>query len=680
MQVSIGGERLGSGNKNKVNIKNFERTTVDLSFVWRSTMSAGTLVPFMNQFALAGDTWDINLDCVMLSHPTIGPLFGLFKVQLDVFITPVSKFQGELRLNQNGVGLDMEKIKLPILKMEANDIDKAKPIDNQQINPSCIFKYLGISGLGHRKEDDISTEPIRRDFNALGFLTYWATYKQYYANKQEEIGVAISKQLQVVAEPITAAVVYGQTEVIIPLVLVSPIVYKSTIINVESYMVLLIPTLTGSYDWEKIYMNIKDGNGVEHYLATWEFWRDAVVDVAQKRITYRTPNPRYNGTLVGFGYIVGLADSGGDIDNEDLEPKLRVFPLKNIDDMQKRILRWDQEGVPVPIRALDVAPYCWPLQGAVDKDGKRIWTKNYSQEGLAIKTYQSDIYNNWINTDWIDGVGGINEVTAVDVTDGKLILDEFLIQKKIYSLLNNIAISGGTYDNWQEVVYGIDRVSGNTEPAYIGGLIKDMVFQEVISTAETQAVSGGSPLGSLAGRGKMGGKHKGGRVTVKVTEASYIQGIISLTPYIDYSQGNAWDGNLRNMNDFHKPQLDQIGFQELITDGMMWADTECSSAGVTTYRSAGKQPAWLNYMTNVNKVYGNFADQYQQMFMVLNRRYEMDTDGIGMTIKDLTTYIDPVKFNFIFADTRRDAQNFWAQISVDCTVRRKMSGKIMPNL
>ena len=49
-------------------------------------------------------------------------------------------------------------------------------------------------------------------------------------------------------------------------------------------------------------------------------------------------------------------------------------------------------------------------------------------------------------------------------------------------------------------------------------------------------------------------------------------------------------------------------------------------------------------------------------------------------IKDLTTYIDPTKFNHIFADTRRDAQNFWAQIGVDMTVRRKMSAKIMPNL
>ena len=95
-------------------------------------------------------------------------------------------------------------------------------------------------------------------------------------------------------------------------------------------------------------------------------------------------------------------------------------------------------------------------------------------------------------------------------------------------------------------------------------------------------------------------------------------------------------------------------------------------------KSAGKQPAWLNYMTNINKTYGNFAIPDNEMFMTLNRRYEWDTEN--ETIKDLTTYIDPTKFNFIFAETALDAQNFWTQIGVNITARRKMSAKIMPNL
>jgi hypothetical protein len=211
---------------------------------------------------------------------------------------------------------------------------------------------------------------------------------------------------------------------------------------------------------------------------------------------------------------------------------------------------------------------------------------------------------------------------------------------------------------------------------YVGGLMKTLSFQEVVNSSGTKD----QPLGTLAGRGKLSNKSKGGKIIAKIDEPSYLIGIISLTPNIDYSQGNQWDNNLITMDDLHKPALDEIGFQDLITDQMAWWDTG-SAAGFPQYKSAGKQPAWINYMTNVNVVRGNFADQNQQMFMTLNRRYvpTFDPDS-GVKIKDLTTYIDPVKFNHIFADTRRDAQNFWVQIGLNIEARRKMSAKVIPNL
>lgn len=154
-------------------------------------------------------------------------------------------------------------------------------------------------------------------------------------------------------------------------------------------------------------------------------------------------------------------------------------------------------------------------------------------------------------------------------------------------------------------------------------------------------------------------------------------GIISITPRLDYSQGNDWDMKLKTMNDLHKPALDGIGFQDLITDQMAFWESHGTATNPIPY-SAGKQPAWLNYMTNFNKCYGNFANPDDQMFMTLNRRYKCDEET--WRIKDLTTYIDPMKFNYIFADTERDAQNFWVQLAIDITARRKMSAKIIPNL
>ena len=154
-------------------------------------------------------------------------------------------------------------------------------------------------------------------------------------------------------------------------------------------------------------------------------------------------------------------------------------------------------------------------------------------------------------------------------------------------------------------------------------------------------------------------------------------GIVSITPRIDYSQGNDFTVNLKTMDDLHKPALDEIGFQDLITEQMAFWDSDVAANGDVTIKSAGKQPAWINYMTDINRCYGNFADPGKEMYMTLNRRYEYDENG---NIKDLTTYIDPSKYNYMFAQSSLDSQNFWTQIAVDAEVRRKMSAKVMPNL
>ena len=265
------------------------------------------------------------------------------------------------------------------------------------------------------------------------------------------------------------------------------------------------------------------------------------------------------------------------------------------------------------------------------------------------------------------------------MSDGLLKLDALNLAKKVYDLLNRVAVSGGTYQDWQEAVYGVDVARMAESPIYCGGLSREIVFEEVVSTVDYESDNTGQqPLGTLAGKGSQG-KKKGGNVVIKVKEPSIIMGLVSITPRIDYSQGNKWYTRLRTFDDLHKPQLDGIGFQELITEQMAsWESVYNTATEDWTDRSAGKQPAWLNYMTAYNENYGLFAEENELMFMTLNRRYEWDYSTKG--IKDLTTYIDPTKYNYAFAVSSLDAQNFWVQIATDMTVRRLISAKIIPNL
>ena len=192
--------------------------------------------------------------------------------------------------------------------------------------------------------------------------------------------------------------------------------------------------------------------------------------------------------------------------------------------------------------------------------------KNSKQLITDIVEYDPQI----VSREWLEGDNGVNAVTSIQADEnGKFTLDQFNIKKKVYDMLNHIVASGGTYDDWQDIVWGVQRQRQIASPVYEGGLSKEIIFDEVVSNSESPQ---GQPLGTLAGKGTLNGKHKGGKLIVKCSEPSYIIGIVSITPRIDYSSGNEWHNNLKNMGEWHTPYLDAIGYQDLITDTLAYWD------------------------------------------------------------------------------------------------------------
>jgi hypothetical protein len=649
IKKTLGGDRLGSGKKMTVSYKNYERSTHDLSYIWRSTMATGTLVPFLKQVALPGDTFDIDLNADVKTLPTVGPLFGSFKLQLDVFMIPMRLYNAQLHMNKLNVGMDMSKVKFPIQEISTNhiNINDILPIELQQINPSSLISYLGFKGTG---VDNYATGlSLYRFMNAMPILAYYDIYKNYYANKMEEVGYVISPDF---TQGISLVKVNGST-----------ITFPSQAgfqITTSTYLDITVSEDVGINDIE---LEIDQGN--RGWAKITNIFNDVWKDTSNIIHCYNVKNEYKDET---FNDIKSVSD----VKNI----KLLSFPLSNIDQMRENILKASSSSAYL-LKHTSILPYSNISQfvsGTYESYSK--WSMN----GLALKTYQSDLFNNWLKNELVSGTNGtsINEITAISTSSGSFTIDSLNLAKKVYDMLNRIAVSGGSYEDWLQAVYTHDVYRRAESPIYMGGLSKEIVFQEVVANAGFESNGSNEALGTLAGRGILSQKHKGGKLYIKVDEPSYIMGIISITPRIDYSQGEDWDLSLRTMNDLHKPALDGIGFQDLVTTQMAFWEYHKNSNGDTIKYSAGKQPAWINYMTNYNKTYGNFANPDDQMFMTLNRRYEFDPTT--KRIKDLTTYIDPKKFNYIFADTERDAQNFWVQVAVDCIARRKMSAKIIPNL
>ena len=135
----IGGQRLGSGGKMKTDQPHYNRSTHDLSYIWKNTQAPDTLVPFMVEIGLPGSTFDIDLDNNALTHPTNGPLFGSFKSQSDVIVIPVRLYQAELMMNKLEIGNSVKDLDLPLINIVSDHFDPSRDTD---IDNHHQYQYL----------------------------------------------------------------------------------------------------------------------------------------------------------------------------------------------------------------------------------------------------------------------------------------------------------------------------------------------------------------------------------------------------------------------------------------------------------------------------------------------------------------------------------------------------------
>lgn len=680
MKKTLGGDRLRSESKMEVYLPNFGRSSHNIGKIIRTSQACGTIVPYWCQIGLDGTTFYIDITTKVKTLPTTGPVFGSFKHQIDVFVIPIRLYVAALHNNALGVGLNMSKVLLPQYEVYSANTSIYKNDTNRgQVNPSSLISYLGVKGFGYS-----TVNQYLRRFPAIFNLAYWDTVKNYYANKQEENayvitginhiwksisvgdGVAWTKTWQdnksaaYKIEPTEAKPKYIRLdfEENISPEEVNEIQFLTNNPNTTAVSNSLTK-LGDTFIFERTdpeALGIKEPDNPRKATKVYAY-------KVKKNITIA-----YNNNMAGENMITMP-------DNQKI--KLTPFPLKNIDDTRTEILA--AKSTSAYILSNVKMPY-GAATGTIELPNynrTKVYSSSnawYSQAGLAVKTYLSDRFNNWLNTEWIDGTtGGINAITAVDVTDGKLTMDALILQKKIFNMLNRVAITDGTYQAWREATYGIRSATLPESPIFCGGMQSEIAFDEIVSNSATDE----EPLGTLAGRG-VATMYKSGRgLKIKCTEPSMIMALGSITPRIDYSQGNKWWTRLQNMDDFHKPTLDAIGFQELITEEAAAWNTETTGNYDHIYSSLGKQPSWIEYTTDVNETYGEFAAGMPLAFMCLNRVYEENSDH---TIGNASTYIDPTIYNSIFAESRLSSQNFWVQVAFDVTARRVMSAKQIPNL
>lgn len=644
---TLGKNTLGDNNKMKVAMRDYDMSTHDISTICRTSLGVGMLVPFCKILCQKGDIIDINLINKTLSQPTLGPLFGSFKLQHFMFFGGFRLYNSWLHNNRTGIGMKMSDIKLPMMKANTEGTTtKAKT----NISASALYKYLGW------------TESRRTGANANGgvlkngtpLLMYLDIFKNFFANTQENKFYMLKGGLSRLS--------------------IGPNIYKIPAENISVYPTT--GTTVGSFDesndWKSYWENVKvlgRKNG-----------SDIITTMANLSTSPTTKIITLDKVASVISEIVNVEFDKNII--KYIKTQLSQYDLKVLDQIRDVVLH--KKGNETLILAgSELNETNNGSAELVNFFNDIINSQANKLGGMLLKTYDSDIFNNWVKTDWIDGAGGITEITSIDITanDGKLTMDALNLQQKVYNMLNRIAVAGGTYRDWLETVYTAGKYLDRPEtPVFIGGMTQYIEFDEVISKSAAETAYGNQPLGDIAAIGRGGKPINNGHIHYQCEEPGYIMGLMAITPTIDYSQGNDFDLNLQTIDDLHKPALDGIGYQDLIQEQMVGNTSEYNGgANISNIKhlAANKTVAWIDYMTNYNRTFGDFAAGEALDFMVLNRRYNVSENN---TIEDLTTYIDPQKYIEIFADTSIDSQNFWVQTVVQATRRGNYSAKQIPFL
>ena len=646
---TLGKNTLGDNDKMKVAMRDYDMSTHDISTVFRSSIGVGMLVPFCKILCQKGDIIDLNLINKTLSQPTLGPLFGSFKLQHFLFFGGFRLYNSWLHNNRTGIGMKMSDIKLPM--MYAKTYGTASAAETN-ISASALYKYLGWSKS--RRKGTSSTEGTYK--NGIPLLLYLDIFKNFFANTQENNFYML--------KGIDNKINISGTKHNVP--------FSNEFIEILDSTTLQLDVASNNYPemWGNVSFTISD-----------QYYNTVEVAASQLSSNLKTNRITLNKvSSMGYKGITGISFKKGIA--KFITAQIGKYDLKILDQIRDVILhKKGNETLILYGSNLNETNNGSTKLAKMFED--LISAQANKLGGMMLKTYDSDIFNNWVKTDWIDGAGGITEITSIDITanDGKLTMDALNLQQKVYNMLNRIAVSGGTYRDWLETVYTAGKYLDRPEtPVFIGGMTQYIEFDEVVSKSATETEFGNQPLGDIAAIGRGGKPLNNGHVHYQCEEPGYIMGLMAITPMVDYSQGNDFDLNLQTIDDLHKPALDGIGYQDLIQEQMVGETSVYEGGGSINnikHLAANKTVAWIDYMTNYNRTFGDFATGEALDFMVLNRRYEVGSDN---TIKDLTTYIDPQKYIEIFADTSIDSQNFWVQTVVQATRRGNYSAKQIPFL
>ena len=396
-----------------------------------------------------------------------------------------------------------------------------------------------------------------------------------------------------------------------------------------------------------------------------------------------------------------LSDKEVNAATNQLEPVWHWDKLSYLDDLMM-LIRMQKDGVNLGdesfLESLNEDQYV-----AIDFFARFIGASSLTVSGgLLCNTYLPDRFVNLLQK-------VANVSSKVTVTDGSFTIDTLRFQNKLQRLIDRFDVSGGRFSNWLRTVWGVKTRKDMDIPELIG--VSSTILNPNVVTSMATTGTGEDTTSATLGEfaGNFNRRDSYSPHSFVASTPGRLMVIASLVPMVDYCQN--FDSDLLKVNfaDDYKPQFAQLGFQDVpLSDYMalpsfqmgqyvpMPQSAQVGAGGFVDHYGdpmdtvVGKNVAWIDLMTDVNRVHGEFSTYGTMETLVLQRRF-IDYYPAAKDPEDpskykysgfaaITQYIQPEKFDYPFVVQGMEHPNWIMQVGFNIQAIRPIGKRFMPNL
>lgn len=297
--------------------------------------------------------------------------------------------------------------------------------------------------------------------------------------------------------------------------------------------------------------------------------------------------------------------------------------------------------------------------------------------GFAYGTYMPDRMNVILNSSFYE-----KNVTSVQVstTGDSFQVDQLVTAKKLWNSRNKDAMTNGTFKDWVRSHFGVTPKIMDDMPTFLGATSSDVNFEDIRATTYAQNGEQEQFLGDKSSSGLSYGSSR--RFVCKADRPGFLMVLAQLVPRVDYYQFTHRYVLSTKLSDEFRPEFNNIGLQDVLISDLNTDSSDISISSLSSDQfalSVGKQPAWIDLMTEVNEIRGTFCTTEKSWVLARDMRADpLLTNDVPDNNTDTSAYILPADWNQPFALQSPTDQNFLVQFYIDGNVRSTVLKRLLP--